>query len=345
MSGEIKFIRRGLSLRTNPHEIDIARLHYEVDREKADGEKIWVPEIGLHLSPWAYGQYRGMIDPSMFLQEYEINFGARLGSLVYQLHDEATLEKSFPIPPNWTRYFSLDPHPAVPHAALWGAVDPWGDLWIYRELWPSKQYAKPGPCPDDDYRYPVKHYVEAYYYLESDQNPENEWNGERFNEAVHERVIDYAARAFGKGTSDDPEQPNYQQRFEQKSEEFADEQSVRWSLTFSDAKKDRGVGEDLVNDYLLPREVDDGKDGWRKRSRLHIFADRCPELVYELKNNRRQTLTPLQAERVDPTGKPVMVRKHMTDNLLYMCMANPQYVGLPRPRENRWQPATEGIAY
>ena len=83
----------------------------------------------------------------------------------------------------------------------------------------------------------------------------------------------------------------------------------------------------------------------RKRSRLHIFADRCPELVYELKNNRRQTLTPLQAERVDPTGKPVMVRKHMTDNLLYMCMANPQYVGPPRPREDRWKPATEGIAY
>ena len=342
---QIEFPYTGISCRTNPHGIVIAPLHYSADPDKGDGEKTLVPELGMALSPWALKQYQSMTEKSMFLQEYEIDFGARLGTLVYQLRDEATVERSFPIPPNWTRYFSLDPHPAVPHAALWGAIDPWGDLWIYREMWPSKQYGRPGPCPDDDDRYPVKHYVQAYYYLESDQNPQNEYKGQRFDEIIHERVIDYAARAFGKGTSDDPEQPNYQQRFEQKSEEFADEQNVRWSLRFSDAKKDRGVGEDLVNDYLAPREVDDGKDGWRKRSRLHIFGDRCPELIYELKNNRRQMLSPLQAERMDPTGKPVMVRKHMTDNLLYMCMANPQYVGSPRPRENRWKPAVEGIAY
>lgn len=73
----------------------------------------------------------------------------------------------------------------------------------------------------DDNRYRIRHYVETIYYLESLENPQNEYKGERFDEHIYEREIDFAARAFGKGTSDDPEQPNFQQRFEQKSEEFA----------------------------------------------------------------------------------------------------------------------------
>jgi hypothetical protein len=39
-----------------------------------------------------------MTDPAMFLQEYEIDFAAKEGQLVYQLHREATLEQSFCYP-------------------------------------------------------------------------------------------------------------------------------------------------------------------------------------------------------------------------------------------------------
>jgi phage terminase large subunit-like protein len=35
----------------------------------------------------------------------------------------------------WTRYFSIDPHPRTPTACLWLAVDPQGNHWIYDELW------------------------------------------------------------------------------------------------------------------------------------------------------------------------------------------------------------------
>lgn len=115
-------------------------------------------------------------------------------------------------------------------------------------------------------------------------------------------------------------------------------------MKFKDAKKDHDVGEDCVNEYLLPREVDDGRDGFHKSSRLHIFEDRCPELIYELDNVRRENLSPLQMERMDPTGKPVPVRKHMTDNLRYICMANPTYVP-PRASIEGWVPVVAGIAY
>lgn len=343
-NSQTEFPHPGVAVRTNPHGIKLVFLHYSADPDKGNGEKTVVPELGLALSPWALAQYRGMTKKEMYLQEYEIDFGATQGQKVYHLDKEATLCQSFPIPPSWTRYFSIDPHPAVPHACLWGAVDPWGDLWIYRELWPSRAYGKPGPCPADDNRYRIRHYVETIYYLESKENPQNEYNGERFDEAVYEREIDYAVRAFGKGTSDDPEQPNFQQRFEQKARELAEELDVDWELRFKDAKKDRGVGEDCVNEYLLPREVDDGVDGFRKSSRLHIFEDRCPELIYELDTVRRQTLSPLQVERMDPTGEPVDVRKHMTDNLRYLCMANPTYVP-PRGATEGFRQATPGIAY
>lgn len=337
----------GIQVHDTQHGIRVLRLHWSADPEKAEGEWIDVPEIKRSLSPWALKLYREATDKSLFLQEYEIDASATLGQRVFQLDEEATLEKSFPIPPTWTRYFSLDPHPSVPHAALWLAVDPFGDLWAYRELWPSKvcfRYdggillGKAGPCPEEDNRYRVREYVSTIRYLESDENPENEYQGIRFNEEIAEREIDYAARAFGKGTSDDPEQPNFQQRFEHQGSE------IGFYLRFEDAKKDRGAGEEIVNAFLKPRDVDDGQNGWMKKSQLHIFSDRCPELIYELNNNRRQQLSAVQAEKIDPTGKPVQVRKHCTDNLLYICAANPRYI---EPRRHRAvsEQIVPGISY
>ena len=290
----------------------------------------------------------------MYLQEYEIDATATEGQRLYILHPESTLCKSFPIPREWTRYFSLDPHPAVPHACLWIAADPWGDLWAYRELWPSKvcyRYengiliGKPGNCPGEDNRFRVRQYVDTIAWLESKENPENcVKDGKAFDEKIEKRVIDYAARAFGKGTSDDPEQPNYQQRFEQQAQIHASEVHDGFFLDFEDAKKDRGVGEEIVNTWLSPREVDDGKDGWHKQSKLHIFEDRCPELIYELKNNRREQLSATQAEKQDPTGKPVQIRKHMTDNLLYICAANPVFVQHVEHYDS-YVPPVKGISY
>lgn len=270
-----------------------------------------------------------MTDPAAYKQEYEIDFAAKLGTLLYQLSEEATLEQSFPIPHNFTRCYGLDPHPVVPHASLWAALDPWGDVWIYRELWPSRVYGKPGNVPEDDSRYTIKEYVEAVKWLESDANPENEGKAEK----IYTRVIDYAARAFGQGTSDDPEQPNFQERFEREG-----------LYPFEDAKKDHDTGISAVNEWLKPRQVEQSDGTFKAKSRLHIFQDKCPELIYQLKNNRYQSLTPLLAERKDPTGKPVAKRNHMTDILRYIMMAEPSYIQTQKPR-NDWKPLHPGINY
>lgn len=325
----LSFPHEGITEWDNEHGIHVFQLHYTADEDKGKGDKVLVPELNMRLSPWALEQYKAMTDKAMYRQEFEIDFSAKLGTLLYQLNEEATLEPSFPIPQEWTRYYGLDPHPAVPHASLWTAVDPWGDLWVYRELWPSKVYGKPGNVPEDDNRVTIKDYCEVLQWLESKDNPENSGK----DEDIFRRVIDYAARSFGKGTSDDAEQPNFQQRFES--------QGIG---PFEDAKKDHDTGITLVNEWLKPRQVEQPDGTFKNKSKLHIFADKCPELIYQLKNNRYQQLTPLMAERQDPTGKPVPKRNHMTDILRYLVMSEPTYMQKRKPVSN-WKPVYQGIAY
>ncbi len=311
---EIEFPHPGIQKWTNKHGICIFRLHYSADPDKT--------------KEWAEKQKAAMTNPADYEQEFEINFSAKQGTLIYQLHEEATLEKSFPIPRDWTRYFALDPHPVVPHAGLWAAVDPWGDVWIYRELWPSRIYGQPGNQPEDDNRFSIAQFVETIEFLESAENPENTGP-----EDVFERVIDYAARAMGQGFFDDRPEYNFQQRFEELS-----------GWRFKDCIKDLNAGYEIVNSLLKPRDVEQTDGTFKPKSQLRIFQDRCPELIHQLKNNRFQQLTPLLAERQDPTGKPQAKRNHLTDCLRYLAMNGLEYVRPQKIRSN-WKPVSKGINY
>lgn len=309
------FPHHGISTWKNPHGITIFRLHYSADPDKTPA--------------WAARQKAAMTNEADYEQEYEINHGAKLGTLVYQLHDEATLEKSFPIPHKWTRYFALDPHPVVPHAFLWVAVDNWGDSWAYRELWPSKVYGLRGNPPDDDARYSIKQYVETVQYLESKENPENQGK----DEDIYKRVIDYSARAMGQGFFDEKPEYNFQMRYEDLG---------GWK--FEDSIKDNTAGPEAVNALLRPRDVEQADGSFKPKSRLHIFEDKCPELIHELKTNRFQQLTPIMAERSDPTGKPQAKRNHVSDDLKYLAMCGMEYVPQVKMRSN-WKPIAAGVNY
>jgi len=326
---EVQYPHAGVQTWRNQHGIDIFQLHYSADEDKSRGDKIHVEALNMDLSPWAFSQYEAMTDKAAYRQEFEIDFAAKLGTLLYQFDEEATCEPSFRIPPVWTRYYGLDPHPVVPHASLWGATDPWGDVWIYRELWPSRIYGKPGNVPEDDNRYTIKEYVEAVKWLESKLNTENQ----DADEKIYKRVIDYSARTFGQGMDETDPQRNFQDRFEECG-----------LYPFEDAIKDHETGIASVNEWLKPRQVEQQDGTFKNKSRLHIFKDKCPELIWQLKNNRYQTLTPLMAERQDPTGKPVLKRNHLTDILRYLCMSGLQYVNPQKPR-NDWKPLIPGIAY
>lgn len=312
---QVAFPHQGISTWKNKHGICVFRLHYSADPEKDE--------------EWAAQQKAAMTNLADYEQEYEINFSAKLGTLIYQLHEEATLENSFPVPHAWTRYWALDPHPVVPHAGLWVAVDPWGDAWAYRELWPSKIYGQRGNVPEDDNRFSIKQYVETVEWLESAENPENQGKAED----MQFRVIDYAARAMGQGFFDAKPEYNFQKRFEELG---------GWS--FKDCIKDNDAGPEKVNEWLKPRDVEQPDGSFKPKSKLHIFQDKCPELVHELKNNRFQQLTPIMAERTDPTGKAQSKRNHVTDDLKYLAMAGLEYVKPVTARSN-WKPMHVGVNY
>lgn len=346
----VTVLQPGLTYWKNQHGISVLRLHYTADPEKGAGETTYVEEIDRELPPWALKEFKGMPDPNAYLQEYEIDFGATSGKHIYRLEKEATLVHSRDLPDEGTDYFALDPHPRVPFASLWGRVDRWGDLWIYRELWPSVvcfRYengilrGRKGNIPEHDFQHSIREYIETIWWLESEKNPQNKGK----STPIRKRVIDYAARAFGKGTQDDPEQDNFQQRIERHAADIRREKGDDWRMEFEDAKKGHEVGYREVNAWLKPREVRDAKeDKWIKRSKILICQDRCPELIYQLETNRHKKLTPLQAETQDPSGDVIKKRNHLTDDLQYMVTANPVY-RVAEARPDDYMPPVPGLSY
>lgn len=323
----------------------ILELHYTADPEKGLGERTFIPEANLHLSPWALKEYEGMTDKGLYRQEYEIDFSATQGARVFYMEDAATLVQSkdleaeglWPIPAHWTRWYALDPHPRVPHAHLWCAVDPYGDRWYYREYWPSKIYGMAGNPPEDDHRVTIKQHVDIIHWMESADNPQNLGKQEQ----IYRRVIDYAARAFGMGTVDDEPQLNFQERYEKVSREVG--KATEWRMHFVDCVKDREAGIALVNEGLMPRELEINGE-WKKRSKIRIVADQCPELVYQIRTNRYPKLTPLQADTRDPIADPIQKRRHQTDNFRYIEMDKPRFIK-PMTAKSTWKPLHGGVAY
>lgn len=322
----------------------ILRLHYEADPQKALGKKTHVADINMDLSPWALAEYLGQQDKGLYRQEIEIDFEATQGARVFYMEDAATLVRSKdvgPIPHDWTRYYGLDPHPRVPHAHLWCAVDNYGDRWYYRELWPSKIYGQPGNVPEDDNRIKIKSHVETVWWLESAENPENQGKAEK----IYRRVIDYAARAFGQGTVDDEPQLNFQERYEKVSHEVGKEHGEPgWRMKFVDCVKDHDAGIELVNEGLKPLWVEGPNGKEIKRSRIHIFEDKCPELVYQLHTNRYPKLTPLQADTRDPMADPIQKRRHQTDNMRYIEMDKPRFIRV-HTGKSEYSNVHEGVNY
>lgn len=324
----------GITEWDNENGIHIFRLHYSADEEKGSGEKIFVPERNIWLSPWAKRQYDGFTNKDSYFQEVEIDFAAKSGALLYHLDDEATLEPLAALPREGTDYYLLDPHPRVPHAHLWIRVDKWGDKWAFRELWPSKIYGKPGNSPEDDNRFRIRDYVETVKYLESSEYEKNFGRDLR----IQSRIIDYAARGMYVEDKDE-QQKTLQQRYEEISRE------LEYEFVFDDAIKDIDSGIEAVNEWLKPRLVEQSDGQFKPKSELHIIQSECPELIWQLHNNRFENLTPAMLEKSDPSGKPRKKRNHLTDLLRYAALADLQFVKPLRKPTDSWKPLHSGVAY
>lgn len=151
-------------------------------------------------------------------------------------------------------------------------------------------------------------------------------------------MIDYAARGFVP-TTDDVDQRSIQQRYEEVSAE------IGYGMTFDDAIKDVEAGIEAVNEWLKPRLVEQLDGTFKGKSRLHIIESECPELIWELRNNRFETLTPVMADKRDPSPKPIAKRNHLTDLLKYACLCGLEFVPPVRKSQHPWKPLFNGVAY
>lgn len=230
------------------------------------------------------------------------------------------------VPKRGCLYMSIDPHPRTPHALLWVLVDRWSDWYVYREIWPSNNYADPRRAREDDQdnnTITIWEYAETIALLEGNRiewhrgETDNEYGIYRENrdgERIVIRFMDQAGKAFmATGEGQSPE--NYAERY------------ARFGIECAGPKKAHEAGEEAIHSLLKPRGHD-LKGTW---PRLHL-SDRCPELKLEIMKHRykRRRIT----DEREASQEGIEYRTHLLDNLRYLA-TSPNVCWAPSLESNR----------
>lgn len=268
---------------------------------------------------------------AMYNREIKRQAYALSGATVYpEFKTEVHVVPHEHIPKEGCMYMALDPHPRTPHAFLWIMIDKWSDWWVYRELWKSKIYGRPGRLAEDDseVQYTIKEYVEACAWLEGNKiewdNPETDsetglYTRTERGELVIDRYMDQAGKAF---VASEVDHETYAGRY------------TRYGMSFLDPRKDHDVGEDAIRELLKSRKHD-LKGEW---PRLHI-SDQCPELILELQRHRYKVMRRSVQER-ELTQDRSTFRVHLVDCLRYLAVSPILYIA--RLSSKRYDRATSG---
>lgn len=298
---------KGLLMRRTQEGFAVIRLHYSADPDK-DAE--WV------------SREKPKFNDAWWQQEMEISPHARSGQLIYPEFDPSIhVIPDSHIPERMCRWMAIDPHPRTPHAFLWIGIDRWSDWYVYRELWPSKVYAKPVNLHDDDEEnaYIIREYAETVAYMEgcfiewshaeTERErgkiiPRNEVG--RRTERIIARYMDQAGKGF-KATGEGQETEFYSNRYQ------------RFGITCLDPNKSHESGEDAIRMLLKPRKHEVFGD-W---PRLHVAAS-CPEIQLEFRRHRYKTTRRFTEEK-ELRQEPIQARSHMLDLLRYLATAHLQW--------------------
>lgn len=306
-------VPKGCTWKSDPKTgIEVARIHYSADPEK---DADWVAKTKPTYKTEA-----------LWMQEQEIEGDAFSGQLLFpEFQRQYTIIEPRPIPANATFAMAIDPHPRRPHAFLWIWIQEDGDWVVFREYWPSKIYGKRGRMPEDDALHTIDEYVGMINFLEG---PEiNLWAPGGFSDnqgrthKQHWRIMDPAGKAFYTERKLGKDEP----------ETFWDTYERRGIVCDAAKRDDFGAGRDAVARMLKPRKYI-YPWGEEEHSQLRIIGKCCPELVLELETNRYPLLKPGQVDTREPVEKPLELRKHLSDLLRYLCLADLYWVN-PHPDE------------
>jgi len=277
---------KGLSVKRGSDGFLRVALHYTADEEKISPE--WRAHARAGMQEW------------MWQQEYEINWRARGGRLVYDMWDPEIHEVVLgDIPDTWTRYRALDHGLANPTACVWAAVDTENNVWIYREYYHAERV--------------VAENCRAILELQGEK--EDGWIRATYADpSIWERHP-----ATGKMLAD----------------EYADA-----GVSLTKANNSITAGINKVSSYLIAAVCrwakDKGKphaylEGWAKekvdelaRKPALYVARRCENTIRELKGLRWKEIMGNPAEH-NLQEKPQEVDDHAADAVRYLLMAEPRY--------------------
>jgi hypothetical protein len=291
---------RGISTRTTSLAFHVMRLHYSADPDKDPAT-----ETGRQ---W-YEQARTGMSDARWRKEYEIDYGALSGQLVFPEFDPGThVVEEFKLDPSlWTVSMACDPHPRTPHAFLWLAINREGEMVVKFSWWPES-YVR------SDFHATVKHYVDCVKTVE-----------EFLGWKVYNRVMDSA----GKGMNADEERSCF--------DAYRDA-----GIYFRPAKKNRDLsGFDLIAEALRPTSFVIGNER-KVKPRLTIMIGN-DELVWQISHLRFSEWRGNVTDK-DPPEKPQEKRRHLVDCLAYALLDRPRFIDR-RPRVSTWRPIYPELAY
>jgi len=291
--------------------IEVLKIHYSADPNKG--------------SAWVAQTKQTYKSEALWMQEQEIKADAFSGQLLFpEFQRQYTAIKPHPIPTDVTFYMGIDPHPRRPHAFLWMYVDRYDNHVYIRDWWPSRVYGVRGKVPEDDEMYHIDQYAETLLWFEGPEpdvaGPNGFTDNQRRRQVQFRRIMDTAGKAFATNRELGKDSP----------ETFWDTYA-KCKISCDPSKKDFQAGRDAVGTKLRPRKYQ-GPDGVvREQSQILIF-NTCKELILELETCRYPMLKPGQSETQDPTGRPLPVRKCLTDIMRYLEMEDLYWID-PRKRD------------
>lgn len=106
---------------------------------KHNKKDIHVVQVDITDNPYLDKDAIKQFEQSLTPEEKEARLHGRfmhLSGLIYKEFDpNVHICEPFQIKKSWTRYMCIDPHPRMPTACLWLAVDEHDNHWLYDELW------------------------------------------------------------------------------------------------------------------------------------------------------------------------------------------------------------------
>jgi hypothetical protein len=298
----------GMSCGRNTMGAAVVRLHYSAD-----------PDLTQDMLATIR---KGFSSPAMWAQEMEMDAHASDGAIVYPEFDPTIhVIDDDRIPHDLTRFMALDPHPRTPWAMLWAGVDRFGDIYLYREFWPSAAYGRRDKgaqkATENDQQYTTWEYADFIAKMEGneilwdgamkDSRDTGRYSQKPHGEKVLYRYMDQAGKGFRVSAEGAP--------VETISTKLAD-----CGLYFDDPIKSHDAGEAAVRDWLRSRVTGDGVV-W---PRLHV-ARSLTETIVEFQTYRYKVLPTKSLSMRDVWQEGVKARCHMIDLIRYLATSNISY--------------------